>query len=144
MGRWKVELKRTACIFWKDTQGGVYETLYKFTYESRERLWKAKTLLQQYFVNATKITAAYMEELDLQLRVKMLPCFRVTFYSYVGASMQCVICRTQEKLTSLLILKQSFPFKQRERFRSLACDICGKRKRKPNFSGIMHFVEHQV
>lgn len=45
---------------------------------------------------------------------------------------------------NLKVVISKLPYKLRERFRGIACDIRETQRRKPNFNNVVHFVEKQV
>lgn len=45
---------------------------------------------------------------------------------------------------NLKVVISKLPYKLRERFRGIACDICETQRLKPNFNNVVHFVEKQV
>lgn len=109
----------------------------------------AKALLQDHFGNKTKITAAYIEKvLNWPVvkaeNVSLLQDYALFLHGCNNAMSDLQDMRELDMSANLNVVISKLPYKLNKQFRSLACDVREKQKRKPNFSDVVQFVEHQV
>lgn len=109
----------------------------------------AKALLHEHFGNETKITAAYMEKVLNWPTVKAQNVSSLQDHALFlrgcnNAMSYLPDMRELDMSANLKIIISKLPFKLREQFRSIACDMRETQNRTPNFTDVVHFVERQV
>ena len=108
----------------------------------------AKSLLQEHFGDETMITAAYMQKFSQWPAVRaenvtLLQDYALFLRGCNNAMADLPDMKELDMAANLRVVISKLPFKLRERFRTVACDIRERQKRKPNFGDVVKFVEHQ-
>lgn len=110
---------------------------------------KAKSLLQNHFGNPLKIAAAYMEKVFMWPGIKSEDVKALQSYSLLLR----VCCNALERSLSVYELDapinmqtviKKLPYKLRDRWRDVACDLQERLHRRVNFCDIVEFIERQV
>uniref|UniRef100_A0AAZ1XPU5 CCHC-type domain-containing protein n=1 Tax=Oreochromis aureus TaxID=47969 RepID=A0AAZ1XPU5_OREAU len=110
---------------------------------------KAKSLLQENFGNSLRIAAAYIERVSNWPPIKSDDVKALQEYGFLLR--QC--CNAMGDVESLHELDVSanmqavikkLPYKLRDKWRNVACDLQERFQRKVVFSGVVEFVEKQV
>lgn len=108
---------------------------------------KAKSLLQEHFGDPFKVASAYMDKVLLWPMIKAEDIKALRAYSVLlqeCCNSMGVALSDLNVPTNMQIIVKKLPYKLREHWRSMACDIQEKFGRRATFLDIVEFVERQV
>ncbi|XP_039548042.1 uncharacterized protein LOC120493481 [Pimephales promelas] len=110
---------------------------------------KAKALLQEHFGNAQKIAAAYMEKALSWTPIKSEDVKSLQAYSLFlrGCCNAMDDVEYMEELnmpTTMLTIVKRLPYKYRDRWRTVACELQERSGQRAKFIDIVDFIERQV
>ncbi|XP_075340361.1 zonadhesin-like [Odontesthes bonariensis] len=108
---------------------------------------KAKSLLLEHFGDPFKVAAAYMDKVLLWPIIKAEDIKALQAYSLLLRECCNSMGATASDLnvpTNMQTIVKKLPYKLRDRWRSVACDIQEKFHHRATFPNIVDFVERQV
>ncbi|XP_056125219.1 uncharacterized protein LOC130103060 [Rhinichthys klamathensis goyatoka] len=108
---------------------------------------KAKSLLQEHFGDPFKVASAYMDKVLSWPMLKAEDVKALRAYSLLlreCCNSMGVSASDLNVPTNMQIIVKKLPYKLRDYWRSVACDIYEKFHRRATFSDIVEFVERQV
>lgn len=110
---------------------------------------RAKALLNEHFGNEMKLTNAYMNKVLTWPNIKVENLSLLQEYALFlrGCSNAMLALANLNELNMSSNMKtviSKLPYKMKEQFRNVACDIQETNHRRPNFNDIVSFVERQV
>lgn len=110
---------------------------------------KAKELLNEHFGNEIKLTNAYMQKVLTWPTIKVENVSLLQDYALFlrGCSNAMSDLSNLNELNMSANMKtviSKLPYKMKEQFRNVACDIQEMYQRRPNFHDIVNFVERQL
>ncbi|KAI4884310.1 hypothetical protein NFI96_008914, partial [Prochilodus magdalenae] len=110
---------------------------------------EAKRLLKEYFGNEYKISVAYMDKALNWPDIKAddseaLNSYALFLTSCKNAMAELEYMDEMDNAANMRAIISKCPYKLREKWRGVACDIQEKQQRKPRFSDIVVFVARQA
>lgn len=110
---------------------------------------KAKALLREHFGNEQKMATAYMEKVLAWASIKSDDSKALQAYSLFLRG----CCNAMEEIqdiseldmpANMLFVIKKLPYKLRDRWRTVACELQGRHNRRATFVDIVNFIEKQV
>lgn len=110
---------------------------------------KAKALLQEHFGNAQKIACAYMERALSWPSIKSedvgaLQAYSLFLRGFCNAMDEVEYMYELNMPANMFTVVKKLPYKHRDRWRTVACELQEKRGQRATFTGIVDFIEKQV
>lgn len=110
---------------------------------------QAKALLQEHFGNEHRISAAYMEKALSWSSIKSEDVKALHDYSLFLRGCCNVMNDVQymyelDMPANMLTILRKLPYKLRDRWRTIACEIQERRRQRAVFSDLVHFIERQA
>ncbi|XP_034530056.1 uncharacterized protein LOC117805434 [Notolabrus celidotus] len=110
---------------------------------------EAKSLLQEHFGDPLKIASAYMEKVFTWPVVKSEDVKALQAYSFLlraccNAMEGAESTHELDAPTNMQTVTKKLPYKLRDRWRDVVCDIQERFHRRANFRDIVGFIERQV
>lgn len=140
------------CLYFLEqyTRGQPRELVRSCQHMAHDRGYaKAKHLLQEHFGNTQKIASAYMEKALSWLPIKSEDVRALQAYSLFLRG----CCNAMEEVeylyeldmpANMLTIIKKLPYKHRDRWRTVACELQERRGRRAKFTDIVDFIERQV
>lgn len=110
---------------------------------------KAKALLKEHFGNEVKISSAYMDKVLSWKSIrpedtKALQDYYLFLRACCNAMEDVRYMKELNLVTNMQIILSKLPFKLRDKWRAVACDLQENRNEPVTFKDIVNFVEKQV
>lgn len=110
---------------------------------------RAKALLHEHFGDEYKIAAAYMDKISACIPIKAedgkaLQAYGLFLRGCCNAMEEVhSLCELNTPANMLTVMKK-LPYKMRDKWRTIACDLQERNRRRAMFVDIVNFIEHQV
>lgn len=110
---------------------------------------RAKNLLKEHFGSEIKVTAAYMEKVMRWPVIKgedvdALESFSIFLRSCCNVMEDLQQMEEMNVPSNLRLIVMKLPYKFREKWRAVACDLQEYHGNRAKFSDLVRFIEHQV
>lgn len=118
-------------------------------FDSERGYVKAKALLREHFGNAQKVASAYMERAlswpPIKTEdVKALQDYSLFLRSCSNAMEGVEYLHELDMPANMLTIIRKLPYKFRDKWRTVACELQERRNQRATFSNITDFIERQL
>lgn len=119
-----------------------------FHLQPEEGYKKAKSQLEWHFGNELKITSAFLDKALKWPAIKAedatgLRSYAIFLKTCHNTMQELDYISDLETPTNLKVLVSKLPFKLRDRWRAVACNIYDKHKQRPTFKDLLAFIDKQ-